>query len=110
MRVLLIGSGGREHALATALAADPSVTSLVCAPGNPGVESLAELVPVDVGDVNAVAALAVEMAADLVVIGPEQPLVAGVANAVHALGIACFGPSRAAARLEGSKAFAKEIM
>jgi phosphoribosylamine--glycine ligase len=110
VRVLLIGSGGREHALATALAADPSVTSLVCAPGNPGVESLAELVPVDVGDVNAVAALAVEMAADLVVIGPEQPLVAGVADAVQALGIACFGPSRAAARLEGSKAFAKEIM
>jgi phosphoribosylamine--glycine ligase len=110
VRVLLIGSGGREHALAAALAADPSVTSLVCAPGNPGMESLAELVPLDVTDTDAVAGLAVETRADLVVIGPEQPLVAGAADAVRAKGIACFGPSRAAARLEGSKAFAKEIM
>jgi phosphoribosylamine--glycine ligase len=110
VRVLLIGSGGREHALATALAADPSVTSLVCAPGNPGMGALAELVPVDVADADAIAGLAVETAADLVVIGPEQPLVAGAADAVRAKGIACFGPSRAAALLEGSKAFAKEIM
>jgi phosphoribosylamine--glycine ligase len=110
VRVLLIGSGGREHALATALAADPSVTSVVCAPGNPGMGALAELVPVDVADADAIAGLAVETAADLVVIGPEQPLVAGAADAVRAKGIACFGPSRAAALLEGSKAFAKEIM
>ncbi|GII22352.1 phosphoribosylamine--glycine ligase [Planosporangium mesophilum] len=110
MRVLLIGSGGREHALATALAVDPSVTSLVCAPGNPGMESLAELVPVDAGDPDAVAGLAVQVRADLVVIGPEQPLVAGAADAIRAKGIACFGPSAEAARLEGSKAFAKEIM
>jgi phosphoribosylamine--glycine ligase len=110
VRVLLLGSGGREHALATALAADPSVSVLVCAPGNPGMGALAALVPVDVTDVAAVAALAVETAADLVVIGPEQPLVAGAADAIRAKGIACFGPSGAAAALEGSKAFAKEIM
>jgi phosphoribosylamine--glycine ligase len=110
VRVLLIGSGGREHALATALAADPSVTSLVCAPGNPGMASLGRTVPVDVSDVDAVAGLAVETAADLVVIGPEVPLVAGAADAVRAKGIPVFGPSRAAARLEGSKAFAKEVM
>ncbi|NJC68905.1 phosphoribosylamine--glycine ligase [Planosporangium thailandense] len=110
MRVLLVGSGGREHALATALAADPSVTSLVCAPGNPGMAALGEVVPVDVTDVDAVADLAVRVGADFVVIGPEQPLVAGVADAVRATGVPCFGPSRAAARLEGSKAFAKEIM
>jgi phosphoribosylamine--glycine ligase len=110
VRVLLLGSGGREHALALAFAADPSVTALVCGPGNPGMAALAPLVPVDLSDVDAVAALAVETAADLVVIGPEQPLVAGAADAVRAKGIACFGPSRAAAELEGSKAFAKEIM
>ncbi len=110
VRVLLLGSGGREHALALALAADQAVTALACAPGNPGMAALAPVVPVDLSDPEAVAALAVETAADLVVIGPEQPLVAGAADAVRAKGIACFGPSRAAAELEGSKAFAKEIM
>ena len=110
MRVLLIGSGGREHAIATALVADPLVTGLVCAPGNPGMGRLGERRPVDVSDAGAVAALAVEVAADLVVIGPEVPLVAGAADAVRAKGIACFGPSAAAARLEGSKAFAKDVM
>ncbi|GAA1801048.1 phosphoribosylamine--glycine ligase [Planosporangium flavigriseum] len=110
MRVLLVGSGGREHALATALAADPSVTSLVCAPGNPGMAAMAQVVPVDVTDADAVADLAVGVGADFVVIGPEQPLVAGAADAVRARGIPCFGPSRAAAELEGSKAFAKAIM
>ena len=110
VRVLLLGSGGREHALAAALAADPSVTDLVCAPGNPGIAGLAQLVPVDLTDPGAVADLAVQTAADLVVVGPEIPLVAGAADAVRGKGIACFGPSRAAAELEGSKAFAKEIM
>jgi phosphoribosylamine--glycine ligase len=110
VRVLLLGSGGREHALALALAADPAVTALVSASGNPGTAALAPVVPVDLSDPEAVAALAVETAADLVVIGPEQPLVAGAADAVRGKGIACFGPSRAAAELEGSKAFAKEIM
>ncbi|WIM96665.1 phosphoribosylamine--glycine ligase [Actinoplanes oblitus] len=110
MRVLLIGSGGREHALAVGLAADPSVEFLAAAPGNPGIAQVAELHPVTATDPAAVAALAVELSADLVVIGPEAPLVAGVADAVRAKGIACFGPSAAAARLEGSKAFANEVM
>ncbi|GID95159.1 phosphoribosylamine--glycine ligase [Amorphoplanes digitatis] len=110
MRVLLIGSGGREHALAVGLAADPSVERLTAAPGNPGIATVADLREVRADDPAAVAALAVELAADLVVIGPEAPLVAGVADAVRAKGIACFGPSAAAARLEGSKAFAKDVM
>jgi phosphoribosylamine--glycine ligase len=110
VRVLLIGSGGREHALALGLAADPSVTDLFVAPGNPGIASVATLAPVDAADPAAVAALAVELAVDLVVVGPEAPLVAGVADAVRAKGIACFGPSAAAARLEGSKEFAKDVM
>jgi phosphoribosylamine--glycine ligase len=110
VRVLLIGSGGREHALAVGLAADPSVEQLIAAPGNPGIAAVAELRDVTATDPAAVAALAVEVAADLVVIGPEAPLVAGVADAVRAKGIACFGPSGAAAQLEGSKAFAKDVM
>ncbi|OJF10680.1 phosphoribosylamine--glycine ligase [Couchioplanes caeruleus] len=110
MRVLLIGSGGREHALAVGLAADPSVEELVAAPGNPGIASVATLRDVVATDPVAVAELAVELGTDLVVIGPEAPLVAGVADAVRAKGIACFGPSAAAARLEGSKTFAKDVM
>jgi phosphoribosylamine---glycine ligase len=110
VRVLLIGSGGREHALAVALAADPSVEHLVAAPGNPGIAQVAELRAVTATDPVAVAALAVDVAADLVVIGPEAPLVAGVADEVRAKGIACFGPSGAAAQLEGSKEFAKDVM
>jgi phosphoribosylamine--glycine ligase len=110
VRVLLIGTGGREHALAAALAADPAVTALVCAPGSPGLATLGELAAVDPLDPGAVAALAVESGADLVVVGPEAPLVAGVADAVRAKGIPCFGPSQAAAQLEGSKAFAKDVM
>jgi phosphoribosylamine--glycine ligase len=110
VRVLLIGTGGREHALAIGLAADPLVDHLFAAPGNPGIAQVASLRSVTVTDPAAVAALAVEVAADLVVIGPEAPLVAGVADAVRAKGIACFGPSAAAAQLEGSKAFAKEVM
>ncbi|HEX6920409.1 MAG TPA: phosphoribosylamine--glycine ligase [Actinomycetes bacterium] len=110
MRVLVVGSGAREHALVRALHADPSVTALCCAPGNAGTRQLAEARPLDVADAEAVADLAVEVAADLVVVGPEVPLVAGAADAVRAKGIACFGPSAAAARLEGSKAFAKDVM
>jgi phosphoribosylamine--glycine ligase len=110
MRVLVIGSGAREHALCLSLAADPQVSALICAPGNAGTAAVAEQRPVDALDPSAVAALAVEVRADLVVIGPEAPLVAGVADAVRAAGIACFGPSRQAAQLEGSKAFAKDVM
>jgi phosphoribosylamine--glycine ligase len=96
--------------LALSLAADPAVERLIVAPGNPGIERVAGVRGVDSTDPVAVTALAVEERADLVVIGPEAPLVAGVADAVRAKGIACFGPSAAAARLEGSKAFAKEVM
>ena len=110
MRVLVIGSGAREHALCLALAADPQVTALVCAPGNAGTAAVAEQRPVDADEPEAVARLAVELASDLVVVGPEAPLVAGVADAVRAAGISCFGPSKAAAQLEGSKTFAKEVM
>jgi phosphoribosylamine--glycine ligase len=110
MRVLLVGAGAREHALCLPLAADPAVTHLICAPGNPGTAMVAEQRPLDLGAPQQVAALATDAAADLVVIGPEAPLVAGAADAVRARGIACFGASAAAARIEGSKAFAKQIM
>jgi len=110
MRVLVIGSGAREHALCVALDHDPAVTALACAPGNAGTVALAEAHPVAAADPEAVTALAVQWAADLVVVGPEVPLVAGVADAVRDAGIACFGPSAQAAQIEGSKAFAKHVM
>jgi phosphoribosylamine---glycine ligase len=110
VRVLVIGSGAREHALCHALSRDPDVTALHCAPGNAGIADIAETHPVDAVDGSAVAALASRLGAGLVVVGPEAPLVAGVADAVRAAGIPCFGPSAEAARLEGSKAFAKEVM
>jgi phosphoribosylamine---glycine ligase len=110
VKTLVLGIGGREHALALALAADPAVTEVHAAPGNPGIGEVATLHEVDLMDGDEVAALATAIGADLVVVGPEAPLVAGVADAVRDAGIACFGPSLAAARLEGSKAFAKEVM
>jgi phosphoribosylamine---glycine ligase len=110
VRVLVIGSGAREHALLMALRRDPAVDGLIAAPGNAGTAAIAETHTVDVTSGEAVAKLAVDTAADLVVIGPEVPLVLGVADAVRAAGIACFGPSAAAARIEGSKAFAKDVM
>lgn len=110
MQVLIIGAGAREHALAAALQRDPSVTSLACAPGNAGIAAICEVHPLDVSDAVAVAELAQRIGADLVVVGPEVPLVAGAADAVRAAGIDCFGPSAAAAHLEGSKTFAKEVM
>ncbi len=110
VRVLLLGSGGREHALALSLAADPAVSALHCAPGNPGIAQVATVHPVDLTDLDALAALAVELDVDLVVIGPEGPLVAGAADAIADKGIAVFGPSKAAARIEGSKDFANSVM
>jgi phosphoribosylamine---glycine ligase len=110
VRVLVIGSGGREHALLLALRRDPQVTALAIAPGNAGTARLAEQHDVDITSGDDVVALAREVRADLVVIGPEVPLVLGVADAVRAAGFVCFGPSRDAARIEGSKAFAKDVM
>jgi len=110
VRVLVIGSGAREHALCVALTSDPAVEGLACAPGNAGTRALAEPHPVDVRDPDAIAALARTWQADLVVVGPEVPLVAGAADAVRDAGIACFGPSEQAAQLEGSKSFAKHVM
>ena len=110
MKTLVIGTGGREHALALALSRDPAVTEVHAAPGNPGIAAVAALHDVDPMSGSAVADLAVALGVDLVVVGPEAPLVAGVADAVRAQGIAVFGPSGDAARLEGSKAFAKEVM
>ena len=110
MKVLVLGSGAREHALVKAVAADPEVDAVVAAPGNPGIDATALCVPVDILDGAAVAALAREHEVDLVVVGPEAPLVAGVADVCRQEGLAVFGPSAAAARLEGSKSFAKEVM
>ncbi|WP_291314074.1 phosphoribosylamine--glycine ligase [Corynebacterium sp. UBA2622] len=110
MRILVIGSGGREHALLTGLARGSSPHELHVAPGNAGMGSLARVHPVDVGSPESVVALARDLQADLVVIGPEVPLVAGAADALREAGIDVFGPSRRAAQLEGSKAFAKDVM
>lgn len=110
MKILLVGSGGREHALALGLRADSACTELHAAPGNPGIAELATLHPVAVTDNAALTALAKTLAVDLVVIGPEVPLVNGAADAIRAIGIPVFGPSKAAAQLEGSKDFAKGVM
>ncbi|MCU1472095.1 phosphoribosylamine--glycine ligase [Amnibacterium sp.] len=110
MRILILGSGAREHAIALALAREAAGHELLVAPGNAGIAAVARTVPVDPSDGAAVSSLALEEAVDLVVVGPEAPLIAGVADAVRERGIPVFGPDRAAARLEGSKAFAKRIM
>ena len=110
MKVLVIGGGAREHALCRALSLDPEVGELHCAPGNAGIAQVATVHPVDQLDGSAVADLAVSLGAEFVIVGPEAPLVAGVADAVRERGIPVFGPSGEAARLEGSKAFAKDVM
>ena len=110
MRVLVIGSGAREHALLLALSRDPQVDHVAVAPGNAGTSAVAEQYDVDITSADEVTALAKRLRSDLVVVGPEVPLVLGVADALRAAGIACFGPNKAAARIEGSKAFAKDVM
>ncbi|HEY2132555.1 MAG TPA: phosphoribosylamine--glycine ligase, partial [Acetobacteraceae bacterium] len=109
MKVLVVGSGGREHALCWAIAASPLLTKLYCSPGNPGIAAVAECVDIGVLDIPTLVGFAQDNAIDLVVPGPEAPLVAGITDAMEAAGIACCGPTKAAARLEGSKTFAKEI-
>ena len=107
---MLIGSGGREHALAAALNRDTNLEELHVAPGNPGIAEIALCHSIDINDNTAIVELAKKLAIDLVVIGPERPLVNGVADALNSAKIACFGPSKAAAQLEGSKDFAKQVM
>jgi len=109
MKVLVVGSGGREHALCWAISGSPLLTKLYCAPGNPGIAAVAECVDIGVLNIPTLVGFAQDNAIDLVVPGPEAPLVAGITDAMEAVGIACCGPSRAAAQLEGSKTFAKEI-
>ncbi len=109
MRVLVVGSGGREHALCWAIAASPLLTKLWCAPGNPGIAAVAECVDINVMDIEALVAFAQDNQVDLVVPGPEAPLVAGLTDAMDAASIPCCGPTAAAARIEGSKAFTKEL-
>ena len=110
MKILLVGSGGREHALALGLKADKACTELHVAPGNPGIASVATLHPLVITDNAAICELAKNLSVDLVVIGPEVPLVNGAADVLRAAGFAVFGPSKAAAQLEGSKDFAKGVM
>ena len=110
MKILLVGSGGREHALGLGLHADPECTELHVAPGNPGISEFAPCHPVNISDNQAILTLAQQLEVDLVVVGPEVPLVNGVADLLRAAGISVFGPSKAAAQLEGSKNFAKEVM
>jgi len=110
MKILLVGSGGREHALALGLQADPACTELHVAPGNPGIAQIATTHSLAITDNSAIVALAQKLGAELVVIGPEVPLVNGVADELRRAGIATFGPSKVAAQLEGSKTFAKEVM
>jgi phosphoribosylamine---glycine ligase len=109
MKVLVVGSGGREHALCWAISGSPLLTKLYCAPGNPGIATVAECVDIGMLDIPTLVEFAQDNAIDLVVPGPEAPLVAGITDAMKAAGIACCGPTRAAARLEGSKSFTKEI-
>ena len=109
MKVLVVGSGGREHALCWAISGSPLLTKLYCAPGNPGIAAVAECVNIGVLDIATLVGFAQDNAIDLVVPGPEAPLVAGITDAMEAAGIPCFGPTRAAAQLEGSKTFTKEI-
>jgi len=110
MKILLVGSGGREHALGVGLQADSACSELHVAPGNPGIAQFAQCHPLDIADNQAILELAQSLNADLVVIGPELPLVNGAADILRAANIAVFGPSKAAAQLEGSKNFAKEVM
>ncbi|HYD70855.1 phosphoribosylamine--glycine ligase, partial [Azospirillum sp.] len=110
MKVLVVGSGGREHALCWAISASPLCDALYCAPGNAGIADVATLVPIGAEDVDAIVAWVKDNGIDFVVIGPEGPLVLGLADKLAAAGVKAFGPSAAAAALEGSKGFMKDLL
>src|SRR5438045_3478440 len=110
MKVLLIGNGGREHALAWKLASSPRVTALYCAPGNPGIAQVADLVPIGVMEFEKIEKFVRQNGIELVVIGPEDPLAAGLSDLLVAAGVKVFGPNKLACQLEGDKWFAKELM
>ena len=110
MKVLIVGSGGREHALAWKLASSPALDELHAAPGNPGIAALGQCHPVRAEDGEGLLSLCRELEIDLVVVGPEAPLVVGLADTLRRGGVAVFGPTRAAARIEGSKTFAKDVL
>src|SRR5688572_20162584 len=109
MKILLVGGGGREHALAWRLAGSEKCSALYCAPGNPGIADVAECVDISIEDLDGIIAFAKDKQIDLIVGGPEGPLVAGLADLANAAGIKVFGPSKAAAQLEGSKGFMKDL-
>ncbi|MES1204055.1 MAG: phosphoribosylamine--glycine ligase N-terminal domain-containing protein, partial [Pseudomonadota bacterium] len=109
MKILVVGSGGREHALAWKIAQSPLVTQIICAPGNPGMAALGRIAPIAADDVPELCGFAVREQIDLVVIGPEAPLAAGLADRLAEVGIAAFGPRKGAAQLESSKAYTKEF-
>src|ERR1035441_1802437 len=110
MRILIIGSGGREHALAWKIAQSPRVTKLFCAPGNAGIAALAECVPIPAMEIDKLVAFAVAQKIDLTVVGPEGPLCAGIVDVFRGRGLRVFGPSKRAAQLEGSKVFSKKVL
>ena len=110
MKILIIGGGGREHALAWKIAQSPKVTELFCAPGNPGTAEMAKNLDIPADDLDRLRAFALEQSIDLTVVGPEQPLVLGLADLFQEKGLKVFGPSAKAAQLEGSKAFSKDLM
>ncbi|MDO9262960.1 MAG: phosphoribosylamine--glycine ligase, partial [Desulfosalsimonadaceae bacterium] len=110
MKILLIGSGGREHALAWKIAQSPKVKQIYCAPGNAGIAAIAKCVPIDAADVNGLAEFAEKEAVDLTVVGPETPLSNGIVDLFEKKGLRIFGPSKKAAEIEGSKTFAKKLM
>ena len=110
MRILVVGSGGREHALCWKIAASPLTDTLYCAPGNAGIAAVAECVPIGAEDIEKLTEFAVAQTIDLVVVGPEEPLCAGLADRLGEAGIAVFGPGGAGARLEGSKLYSKEFL
>ena len=110
MKVMIVGSGGREHALTWKIAQSPKVDKIYCVPGNGGMAQLAECVPMEVTDIAGIVAFAQENGIDLAVVGPEVPLVAGMADALTAAGIRTFGPNQKCAQFEGSKAFTKDFL